>query len=145
MGEANPPPFLSFLPLFTEVRGIGILGSCVRFCNPSYSSLLCNVAVLSEESRPTVKEGASMRRILLVMAAAAVMAVMMVVTVAPAFAAPPSAHPTPNPNNNVSNAADTASCATDPVCTTQTGQSPHSQHEDFPKGQDKFPPATGPR
>jgi hypothetical protein len=80
------------------------------------------------------------KRILVLLSVVALMVVMMVVTVAPAFAAHPDFHPTPansaafdNPSEPVSN------CAADPVCgDTQTGQSPHSQHESFPKGQDIF-------
>jgi hypothetical protein len=84
------------------------------------------------------------KRILVLLSVVALMVVMMVVTVAPAFAAPPSSHPIPqgdawedNPSGGVS------SCAADPTCSDQdVGQ---SHHEDFPKGQDKFPPDTGPR
>jgi hypothetical protein len=81
------------------------------------------------------------KRILVLLTVVALMVVMMVVTVAPAFAAPPPFHPTPNPNGNTPN--HTSSCAQDPTCVDEdVGQ---SHHERFPKGQDKFPPDTGPR
>ena len=85
-----------------------------------------------------------MKRILVLLSVVALMVVMMVVTVAPAFAEPPPSHPTPNgPNEHAR--SDVTNCAADPSCVdVQTGKSPNSMHEDFPKGQDKFPPDTGP-
>jgi hypothetical protein len=59
-----------------------------HFCNRQYFPPLCKAAVLSEESRLTVKEVASMRRILLVLTVALVMAAMMVAMAMSAFAAP---------------------------------------------------------
>jgi hypothetical protein len=82
-----------------------------------------------------------MRRIVVLLSVVALMVVMLVVTVAPAFAAPPSSHPTPPSNANTPN--HTSSCGQDPTCHDEVvGQ---SLHESFPKGQDKFPPETGPR
>ena len=80
------------------------------------------------------------KRILVLLSVVALMVVMMVVTVAPAFAAHPDFHPTPANSAAYDNpAGDTTTCTVDPVCgETQTGQSPHSQHESFPKGQDIF-------
>ena len=78
------------------------------------------------------------KRILVLLSVVALMVVMMVVTVAPAFAAKPAGHPV-NANSHAfqNPSGDVSSCAADPVCSdTQTGQSPNSQHEDFPKGQE---------
>jgi len=79
-----------------------------------------------------------MKRILVLLSVVALMVVMMVVTVAPAFAAPPPFHPTPNSPNE--HASDVTNCAADPSCVdVDVGQ---SHHETFPKGQDMFPPDT---
>ena len=81
------------------------------------------------------------KRILVLLSVVALMVVMMVVTVAPAFAAPPSSHPTPPSNANTPN--HTSSCAQDPTC---HGEDVGAHHfVAFPPGQDKFPPDTGPR
>ena len=78
------------------------------------------------------------KRILVLLTVVALMVVMMVVTVAPAFAAPPPFHPTPHSPNE--HASHVSSCASDPSCSdVDVGQ---SHHEDFPKGQEKFPPET---
>jgi hypothetical protein len=84
------------------------------------------------------------KRILVLLSVVALMVVMLVVTVAPAFAAPPSSHPTAPASQAYFNGSDGVSnCAADPSCSdTQVGQ---SHHESFPKGQAKFPPDTGPR
>ena len=82
-----------------------------------------------------------MKRFILVLAVAAVMAAMMVVTVAPAFAAAPSSHPTPNANSNAFNnpSGRVSNCATDPTCgVTDVGQ---HQFQSFPPGQPPGPPA----
>jgi hypothetical protein len=76
------------------------------------------------------------KRILVLLSVVALMVVMMVVTVAPAFAAPPAFHPTPNGNTP----NHTSSCAQDPTC---HGEDVGVHHfESFPPGQDKFPPDT---
>jgi hypothetical protein len=44
------------VPLFTQVRGIGILGSCASSCNPPYLSSLYNWAGLESPSGPPFGE-----------------------------------------------------------------------------------------